>query len=1279
MASLSSKGQEIPSGDMNFKSSVRMPEFTASNLIGDNLKKYVPNRYYNEHFFGVPKVNGAFIDRPSIWNKMTNTPAKETSSVKRVILALNGRGGAGKTQLMLRYCYYHRDQYDFIFWLRADNWMLTANSIRSLAINLGFDERAFEEEYADEKMIKWVRGWLERTPRWLLLLDNADSQVLGRLPDVLPRQGGTIILSTRETVSMEEAVVIHVDKMEEEEALSLLHQGSTMESINVETTKFHIAKELVAELEYMPLAIELARAFIKNTSQHFQEYLALFKRCRDRMFPTIHQDSPDPHDRNIATICNILFEHLRRVDPIAMNILEICAFLQPNNIPVQFFGRQFSRLKLDSTLLASFKRGLNVDFPCTVSTSLDTISTFSLASFDNNDKRCKATVFTIHPLVQKTIYEDMSEERRMHLVLNLADALDIETEFNCVYNPHSREIMDVYAQHILHFASVFNNSYQNEPVSERFCSLLNRTIYFLLHSGFLVGLERLSEFSVLASQSIYESEHTEIATSLNNLATLFRYQSDYARAEQLYEKALAIRENILGLEHSKSATSLNNLACLYHYQFDFDRALLLFQRALTIYERSLGYEHPFTITILNNLAECHNDQGNYDRAEPLYQKLLAIDEKLSGSEHLATAVSLSNLADIYQSQYKCSSAEPLYTKALSIKEKLLGRDHLNVIDSLNDLSSLYHVQGNFNKASSISTQSLRISSNLSDIENTCMDFLYTLYEQAGFYHDLKEYNKNEHIYQRSLATEEIVLEFEHPLPTKSLKHLAHLFYQARNMDDKAEPIYMRVLEAQEKILGTEHPYVAISLDSLAEFHRYKENYDKAEPFYERALEIREKAWGSDHIFLANSLDNLAWVCLGQDNNSKADPLYQRALEIIDRNFGPEHPDTIRYLEDMITCYLSYGKREQAELLHCRLLSTQEKQLESSCPNELNFDIIYTIPGTFERAKLLYQRLLIAQETLLGSEHKDVAKRVEELAYYYKYNRKYEEYESQLQRAMAIREKSHGLVHPDTRRSLGMLVRHYCDQSDYEKAESILHRAYGILESELGPDHPDTRDMLQDFAKLYYNKGDLYRAEIFYKRMLEISEKEFGHDHPDNVDYINKLASFYCDKKDYGNAELLYQRSLDINAKTLGPDPETVVSMNRLAEFYLEQKELEKSETHYKNSLEITAIIEGPDTLYSARIQLKLASIYRQWGQYEKAASLYQQSLSVFEHIFGSNDEDTITILCDLGTLYQKWGYHTMAQSFFKRVLEFREKTLGTDHSDTNHIRALLENIEIHND
>jgi tetratricopeptide (TPR) repeat protein len=58
------------------------------------------------------------------------------------------------------------------------------------------------------------------------------------------------------------------------------------------------------------------------------------------------------------------------------------------------------------------------------------------------------------------------------------------------------------------------------------------------------------------------SDHPDVATSLNNLASLYELQGKYAKAGYLYMKALKISKQHLGLQHSHTKMLKQRLTTL---------------------------------------------------------------------------------------------------------------------------------------------------------------------------------------------------------------------------------------------------------------------------------------------------------------------------------------------------------------------------------------------------------------------------------------------------------------------------------------------------------------------------------------------------------------------------------------------------------------------------------------------------------------------------------------------------------------------------------------------
>src|SRR5262245_3337338 len=83
--------------------------------------------------------------------------------------------------------------------------------------------------------------------------------------------------------------------------------------------------------------------------------------------------------------------------------------------------------------------------------------------------------------------------------------------------------------------------------------------------------------------------HGDVSVFLSNLAFA---TDNTGEAVSLHQKALAIRRAALGEHHPDYAQSLNNLASSYHDQGDYASAEPLYRQAAEVFRASLGESHP---------------------------------------------------------------------------------------------------------------------------------------------------------------------------------------------------------------------------------------------------------------------------------------------------------------------------------------------------------------------------------------------------------------------------------------------------------------------------------------------------------------------------------------------------------------------------------------------------------------------------------------------------------------------------------------------------------------
>ena len=109
-------------------------------------------------------------------------------------------------------------------------------------------------------------------------------------------------------------------------------------------------------------------------------------------------------------------------------------------------------------------------------------------------------------------------------------------------------------------------------------------------------------------------------------ASLYK-QGLYDRAVIVAKKALEVAEKAVGPDYPSVATSLNNLALLYKAQAEYAQAEPLYKRSLAIREKALGPDHPDVATSLGNLAALYKETGRPKEAEALEKRAAAIRAK----------------------------------------------------------------------------------------------------------------------------------------------------------------------------------------------------------------------------------------------------------------------------------------------------------------------------------------------------------------------------------------------------------------------------------------------------------------------------------------------------------------------------------------------------------------------------------------------------------------------------------------------------------------------------
>jgi hypothetical protein len=234
-------------------------------------------------------------------------------------LAVIGPPGIGKTQIAVEYIHRHRESYpQGVFWIRGDDQSTLRADFAALSTALELPESKSSNQ---EVAIAAARRWLFERPGWLVVVDNLE--VRQELETSLLSRGlpGSILVTSRSSLWTD---AIEVGPLPTEVATALLIARTKQAD---ETA----AAELAAELGCLPLALEQAGAYMTETKEPMRGYLAML---RQRPAAVLAEGIPIDYPRTVASTIALSFHRIRRESRTASDILGVCAFLAPEEIPI---------------------------------------------------------------------------------------------------------------------------------------------------------------------------------------------------------------------------------------------------------------------------------------------------------------------------------------------------------------------------------------------------------------------------------------------------------------------------------------------------------------------------------------------------------------------------------------------------------------------------------------------------------------------------------------------------------------------------------------------------------------------------------------------------------------------------------------------------------------------------------------------------------------------------------------------------------------------------------
>lgn len=779
--------------------------------------------------WNIPRQEYLFVGREELLKTLDATQAASSGAL--AIVAYAGLGGIGKTQLALQFIHHSQHPYTFRAWFPAEN----PNQLREKYIEFS-KVLGYQDDKSDfESVVVFIKKWLKEHPGWLIVYDNVNNY--DEISNLLPEEGGNIIITTRNQNWPTQFKIIPIDIMSESESLALIKSLTNHQLIDNEENS---SKELAKLLGYLPLALAQASAYIHQSQITVNDYLELYKHHQRELLAdnTLPQGT---HTLPVAITWNIILDNLvkeakaKNELPLALHLLCACSYLAPEKIPrnllLTWLKESYPDLRSPELVLPKL---------------ISQLWKYSMISIDKNGD------VTLHRLVQAVIRDQQDQSLKNK---NLAyPSLTLEWYHSLMKSIHDEFSKKTYVLNDecrqksllphLQCLEKYHTEFWPKSSESNLTFLISDIGHVLYLIGDLYPAKAYYERALPLLEQHHGKNYPEVADILTKLGNIERVFGNAPKSKILCEKAFSIMDQGSNNNSLETAPSLECLGNAHRQLGDSKQAAIIHERAFKIKKAFYDHEHIEMASPLIFLARDYRQLGHPKYAKSLLEQALKIKENYYGKHHVEVAHILDYLAIVYQELGDIEQAKRLHEQVLKIKEQYFGKNHIRIAYTLNFLGQAYRKLGLTEQAKKIYERALTIKEkHYNHGEN--VDIAFTLDFFGLVHRDLNDIQQAKLMHEQALKIKENYYGKSHHKVAETHMYLG-IIHRALKDLEQSKHYLENSLMMQESYYGQNNINIAETLIELSKTYKTV-NIKQARLCLDRALKIRELYFGTDHI------------------------------------------------------------------------------------------------------------------------------------------------------------------------------------------------------------------------------------------------------------------------------------------------------------------------------------------------------------------------------------------------------------------------------------------------
>ncbi|KAJ5538401.1 tetratricopeptide repeat domain-containing protein [Penicillium frequentans] len=881
--------------------------------------------------------------------------SSERSSAQ--IAVLIGLGGMGKTQTALQYFEYQRSSYSIAIFVECNTksecieafirfaHLVVDEELRQFPEStyieavqkLGFSGLSEEQSQSKQsptdgqiRVVEAVKRWLGRQrDTFLIIFDNADEPGSINLEQFIPHhRNGDIIITTRDRAASAFGRSFPIEEMPELEAVSLLERASNMAFETREQRK--IAAEITKTLGYLPLAIDQAGGYLKNSDSELADFLPTYALHARSLLSLIPDDGILGYRKSAFTTWEMSFERLQVLSKKSAQLLQVLGFVNNHDIFDRLYktGNNFrsTALSIPAFMKESQEWSMREDafgfqeaFTCLS----------KLCLIKRNDETPGTRTYNIHPVVHVWIRERLNPKGR---ALFAHDALLLVAGSLPSLQQSNPQDWAVLRRLYPHAQAAWTNIKQYAPPTN-------------------------------------DGREVAILGALSIVAASFKRQGHYELAEEVLFRAYQGSKRAYGPLDQRTLDTAARLASIFDTRSEFKKAEELYRLIFEGLTNVLGPEDRKTLAALQSLANILKYRGKSDEAEQSYKRALEGRKRL-GEEDADTLETMDALASLYYASSRPQEAEPLRLFVLKAREKRFGVDNLETLGTVLDMGMLYSGLGDNERTLELFEKVYKSRKALLDAPPTEKK-LNALSTIAAFYANLGHMERAELIYQELLSRQKFLLGDLHLDTIWTQCCLGVVIFIKDRSAESIKQVEKALADIKSR-LGPNHLDTLWVAHALAIVYECCDKVDDAEELQEGVVKGFMDELGPDHVNTLYMINDLGDCYSRGKKMHKAEINFRKAYEGKLKCFGFKSPHTLYTATLLAATMRELGNEKEAEELFLRVLETTTDLLGSEHADAtvcmMYLADLYVGQKRFKEARGLYQNVYDTRLKLQGADH-----------------------------------------------------------------------------------------------------------------------------------------------------------------------------------------------------------------------------------------------------------------------------------------------------------------------